>query len=95
VAIRLEPDGIPHSDPECECGERVWLGRTRTSHLMGEQPAGRPVFKDSSGAPDQIPVRAHVVPPLRSDLEEDLILRLLPGSPLRHRREATRGFGPS
>ena len=63
-------------------------------HLIAEQLAGRPEFEDPYGTPGQVQLDAYVaiVRSVRSDLDEELILRLLPGSRRRNRRQSPLGF---
>lgn len=65
-------------------------------HLITTHLASRAEFEDPYGTPGQVQLDAyvHIIRHVRSDLEEDLILRLLPGSRGRHRREAPHTFAP-
>ena len=60
-------------------------------HLMASRLAARPEFEDSYGTPGQAQLEAyiHIVQSIRPDLEEDLILRLLPWT---KRRQSTFGL---
>ncbi len=65
-------------------------------HLITVDLAGRAEFEDPYGTPGQVQLDAYVevIRSVRSDLDEELIVRLLPGLRGRHRREAPQGFAP-
>jgi len=62
-------------------------------HLITVQLAGRAEFEDPFGTPGQVQLDAYVdvIRSVRSDLDEELIVPLLPGLRGRHRMEAPQG----
>ena len=62
------------------------------SHLLANRLAARPEFEDPYGTPGEAQLHAYVelVRSVRPDLDEELILRLLPGVRRRRREEASR-----
>ncbi len=63
------------------------------SHLISTRLSVRPEFEDSYGVSGQVQLDAYVrvVQSVRPDLEEELILHLLPGPRGRRRRDAPLG----
>ena len=61
------------------------------SHLLANRLAARPEFEDPYGTPGEVQLHAYVevVRSVRPDLDEELILRLLPGVRRRRREEAS------
>ncbi len=62
------------------------------SHLMASRIAARPEFEDPYGTPGHVQLDTYVdiIRSIRSDLDEELILRLLPGPRGRRRKEPSR-----
>jgi hypothetical protein len=62
------------------------------SHLLANRLAARPEFEDPYGTPGEVQLHTYVevVRSVRPDLDEELILRLLPGVRRRRREEASR-----
>lgn len=67
------------------------------SRLITTRLAARPEFEDPYGTPGQVQLDVYVriVSSVRSDLDEELILRLLPGPRRRRQGAASKGDAPS
>lgn len=66
------------------------------SHLITTRLAGRPEFEDPYGTPGHAQLEAYVdiVRSVRKDLDDELILRLLPGTRRHSRKEPTEADAP-